>query len=159
MKRNQGDLENFMYFSLSFFSILWSIWSYRNKASVKKEPFSATNVAMYFISLILMYRVIISSKIKEKPWQQQDKQIQSFREDSNCNQSCRRRVGRVGNGNSGDPISFLKIEYVHVHGWLWEVKWVISDLRFFHWKEFCESDPEGWSNIFSRSPVSHHPSS
>ena len=46
---------------------------------MKKEPFSATIVTMYFISLILMYRVIISSKIKEKPWQQQDKQIQSFR--------------------------------------------------------------------------------
>ena len=69
MKRNQGDLENFKYFSLSFVSILWSIWSYRNEASMKKEPFSATNVATYFISLILVYRVIVSSKIKEKPWQ------------------------------------------------------------------------------------------
>ena len=54
------------YFSLSFFSTLWSIWNYRNKATVKKEPFFATNVVMYCKILISMCRVTNSSKNKER---------------------------------------------------------------------------------------------
>ena len=48
MKWNQGNLENLKYFLLSFVSILRYIWTYRNKATMKKEPFAATNVAVFF---------------------------------------------------------------------------------------------------------------
>jgi len=49
---------------------------------VKKEPFFAINVVLYCKSLISMCRVTNSSKNKEKPQQQQEKQIQTFREGS-----------------------------------------------------------------------------
>ena len=44
MKGIKGHCENLKYFLLSFVSNLWSIWTYRNKATVIKEPLSATNV-------------------------------------------------------------------------------------------------------------------
>ena len=42
---------------------------------MKKDPFSATNVVLYCKSLISMCRVTNSSKNKERPWYQQDKQV------------------------------------------------------------------------------------
>ena len=56
---DEGNWEQFrelMYFSLSFVSILWSFLTYKNKATVKKEPLFAINVVMYCKSLVSMSR-------------------------------------------------------------------------------------------------------
>ena len=42
---------------------------------MKKDPFSAINEVLYCKILISMCRVTNSSKNKERPWQQQDKQM------------------------------------------------------------------------------------
>ena len=55
------------YFALSFLSILWSIWTYKNKTTMKKDPFSAINEVLYCKILISMCRVTNSSKNKERP--------------------------------------------------------------------------------------------
>ena len=66
-KGNQGNLKNLKYFALFVVSILWSIWNYRNKATIKKERFSATNVVMYCKSLDTMCKVANNLKNNEKP--------------------------------------------------------------------------------------------
>ena len=58
------ELKVLLTFSVTFLSILWSIWTYRSKATMTKEPFSATNVVMYCKSLISMCRVTVQ-KTKE----------------------------------------------------------------------------------------------
>ena len=39
LKGINGNLENLKYYSVSCVSILWSIWTYRNMATVKGDPF------------------------------------------------------------------------------------------------------------------------
>ena len=62
LKGISGNLENLKYFSVSCISILWSIWTYRNMATVKGDPLPATNVVMYSKSLIFMCGVANSSE-------------------------------------------------------------------------------------------------
>ena len=57
LDEGEGDLGILKYFSLLFFSILWSIWTYKNKTTVKKEPFYVTVVVLYFKCVIPMCRV------------------------------------------------------------------------------------------------------
>ena len=57
MKGIGEQFRELMYFSLSFVSILWSFLTYKNKATVKKEPLLAINVVVYCKSLISMSRV------------------------------------------------------------------------------------------------------
>ena len=84
-----GLWENLKYFSLSFVSNLWSIWTYRNKATMNKEPLSATN----------------SSKTKRSS--DCSRIVHTFKEYSNwqptmLDESCK------GKRRKGDLVSFYK---------------------------------------------------
>ena len=121
IKGIRGHCENLKYLLLSFVSNLWSIWTYRNKAIVNKEPLSATPLmwSMYCKSLISMCRVTNSSVSNKSLDSSRISKSTPLESVPTGNQPCWMRAERVIEGNRIQFL-FIKID-VHVRGRLFQL--------------------------------------